>query len=141
MTRERFKFYLPAYQFLAGGCDTMTGILLVAAPAWTLHLMGVAHSSLTPTATSFVGTFVLSVGLAYLYAIRLPMNAANAARWQTIWILTALTRSLVSAFLFWKIASKQMEPAWLTVAFVDGALASVQWTGLKKGWLQFESAR
>lgn len=138
MNRKRFKIFLLAYQFLAGACDTATGVLLVFAPKWTLALMGVARHSFPPAATAFVGTFVLSVGLAYLYAARLPMNPANAPRWQTVWILTALTRSLVSGFLFWQIAIKQMEPAWLTVAFTDGALAVVQWIGLEKGWLRFD---
>lgn len=141
MNRERCKFFLLAYQFFAGSCDTATGILLIFAPKWTLALMGVSHSSFSSAATSFVGTFVLSVGLGYLYATRLPMNPANAPRWQTIWILTALTRSLVSGFLFWQIAIKQMEYAWLTVAFTDGALAVIQWIGLEKGWLRFDSAK
>jgi hypothetical protein len=141
MSRERIKHFLPAYQLLAGSCDTATGVFLVFAPAWTLALMGVTHSSFAPAATSFVGTFVLSVGLAYLYALRLPMNPANAPRWQTVWLLTALTRTLVAAFLLWQIAARQMESAWLMVAFTDGALAAVQWIGLAKGWLRFDSAK
>ena len=141
MKRERFKYGLLTYQLLAGACDTATGILLIVAPAWTLAVMGVAHSSFPHAATSFVGTFVCAVGLAYLYAARLPMNLANAPRWQTTWALTALIRSLVSVFLFWQIAIKQMEMAWLTVALTDGALAMVQWIGLGKGWLQFDFAK
>jgi hypothetical protein len=145
MNRERFnfnfKFLLLAYQIPAGLCDATTGLLLIFAPAWTLALMGVKHSSFPPAAGSFVGTFVLSVGLSYLYAAKLPMNAANAPRWQTVWILTALIRSLVAAFLFWQIARHQMETAWRTVALTDGALAAVQWVGLGNGWLKFDSAK
>jgi hypothetical protein len=140
MNRERLKFILLAYQLLAGVCDTMTGVLLVLAPTWTLTLMGVAHHSFSPQATSFVGTFVLSVGLAYFYAACWPMTSAHAARWQAVWFLTALTRTLVAGFLAWQIAAKQMESAWLTVAFTDGALAAIQWTGLAKGWLRFDFA-
>jgi hypothetical protein len=141
MSRERFTFFLVAYQLLAGSCDTATGLLLIVAPAWTLALMDVSHSSFTPAATSFVGTFVLAVGLSYLYALRLPMDSANAPRWQTVWLLTALTRTLVAGFLLWQIGTKQMEFAWMTVALSDGALAAVQWTGLAKGWLRFDFAK
>ena len=137
MSRERFKLFLLTYQFLAGFCDTVTGLLLIFAPACTLALMGVAHNSFPSAAISFVGTFVMSVGLAYLYALRLPMNPANAPRWQTVWLLTALTRTLVAGFLLWQIITEQMESAWLMVAFTDGMLAAVQWTGLAKGWLRF----
>ena len=140
MSQDRFKLFLLLYQLLAGSGDAATGLLLIVAPAWTLALMGVTHGSFTPAATSFVGTFVLSVGLAYLYVLRLPMNPAYAPRWQTVWLLTALTRTLVAGFLAWKIIAGQMESAWLTVAFTDGALAVVQWTGLAKGWLQFDCA-
>lgn len=141
MSRERFTFFLVAYQFLAGFCDTATGLLLIMAPAWTLALMGISHSFFAPAATSFIGTFVLAVGLTYLYALRLPLDSSNAPRWQTIWLLTALTRSLVAGFLLLQIGSKQMEFAWLTVAVSDGALASVQWIGLAKGWLRFDFAK
>jgi len=138
MNRNRFKQFLLVYQLLAGSCDTATGVLLIFAPAWTLTLMGVAHSSFAPVATSFVGTFVLSVGLAYLYAAKLPMNPANAPRWQTVWLLTALSRTLVAGFLVWQIITKQMESAWITVALTDGVLATAQWIGLAKGWLRFD---
>jgi hypothetical protein len=87
---------------------------------------------------SFVGAFVLSVGLAYLCAARWPMNSRFAPRWQTVWLLTALSRSLVAIFLTWQIIAGKMETAWLTVALTDGALATVQWIGLKRGWLNFK---
>jgi hypothetical protein len=45
---------------------------------------------------------------------------------------------LVAGFLLWQIVTDQMESAWLMVAFTDGVLAAVQWTGLAKGWLQFD---
>jgi hypothetical protein len=69
------------------------------------------------------------------------MNPANAPRWQTVWFLTALTRTLVAAFLLWQIAAQRMESTWLTVALTDGAFAAVQWIGLAKGWLRFDSEK
>jgi hypothetical protein len=130
--------WLPAYQWLAGLCDTSTGVMLVFAPAWTLRVMGLHQLPSPIEFVSFVGAFVLSVGLAYFYAARWPMNSRFAPRWQTVWFLTALSRSFVAMFLTWQIIAGKMEIAWLTVAFTDGALATVQWIGLKLGWLNFK---
>jgi len=130
--------WLPAYQWLAGLCDFTTGVMLVATPGWTLRLMGVHAGPQPMEFAAFVGVFVLSVGVAYWYAARLPMNATNAARWQTVWWLTALSRTLVAGFLFWKISAGTMETAWLTVALTDGCLAVFQWVGLGRNWLSFK---
>jgi hypothetical protein len=130
--------WLPIFQWLAGSCDTATGVLLVVAPAWTLKLMGVQWLPQPIEFASFVGVFVLGVGLAYLSLARLPLNAKTAPRWQTGWALTALIRSLVAGFLTWQILAGRMENAWLAVAATDGALAIFQWTGLKCGWLDFK---
>lgn len=130
--------WLPAYQWLAGLCDASTGVLLVFAPAWTLKLMGVRQMPQPVEFVSFVGAFVLGVGLAYFYAARLPLKSNNAARWQAVWFLTALSRTLVASFLFWKILAGQMERAWAAVALTDGVLAALQWTGLSLGWLDFK---
>ena len=130
--------WLPAYQWLAGAGDTATGGLLVLAPAWTLKLMGVQQLPQPVDFASFIGVFVLGVGMAYWYAARLPFDSKSAPRWQTVWSLTALTRSLVAGFLTWQILAGRMEKAWLAVAATDGALAIFQGIGLKRGWLDFK---
>lgn len=131
--------WLPAYQWLAGLCDATTGVLLVVAPGWTLALMGVKEMPVPLEFASFIGVFVLSVGWACLHAAGLPRNAANAPRWQTVWWVTALTRTLVAVFLLAKILTGHMEIAWLTVAVTDGALAIFQWHGLRANWLDFKA--
>ncbi len=133
---SRSRQLLTAYQWLAGASDTGTGLLLIAAPAWTLHLMGV-HILPRPIAfASFIGVFVLSVGLTYLVvAARWPLTRGNAFLWRTQWMLTALIRSLVALFLFVEIIAGSMEPAWATVALTDSALAAIQWIGLARKWL------
>jgi hypothetical protein len=131
--------WLPAYQWVAGSGDTATGFLLVVAPVWTLKLMGIQQLPQPIAFAGFVGVFVLGVGLAYFYAARLPLNARNAPRWQTVWWLTALIRSLVAVFIAWQIFSGRMEKTWLTVAVTDGVLAIFQWTGLIRGWLDFKN--
>jgi hypothetical protein len=127
--------WLPVFQWLAGSCDTVTGVLLVFAPAWTLQLMGVQRLPQPVEFASFVGVFVLGVGLAYLSIALLPLNAKTAPRWQTVWNLTALIRFLVAGFLTWQILAGRMEKVWLAVAVTDGALAIFQWIGLRRGWL------
>ncbi|HTL73257.1 MAG TPA: hypothetical protein VL863_08130 [bacterium] len=130
--------WLPVFQWLAGSCDTATGVLLVFTPAWTLKLMGVQRLPQPIEFVSFVGVFVLGVGLAYLSIARLPLNAKTAPRWQTVWRLTALIRALVAGFLSWQILTSRMETAWLAVAVTDGALALIQWFGLQRCWLDFK---
>lgn len=130
--------WLPLFQWLAGTGDTATGGLLVFAPAWTLKLMGVQQLPQPVEFASFIGVFVLGVGLAYWMAARWPMNSQTSPRWQTVWVLTALIRSLVAGFLTWQILAGRMEKTWATVALTDGALAVFQWTGLKCGWLNFQ---
>jgi hypothetical protein len=131
--------WILTYQYLAGLSDTSTGILLLFAPAWTLTLMGVHRLPQPIEYASFVGVFVLGVGLAYLSITRLALHAVNTPRWQTVWVLTALIRMLVAAFLLAEILAGRMEPAWSTVALWDGALSVIQWVGLGRGWLNFES--
>jgi hypothetical protein len=138
MTRRPSSFWLLTYQYFAGMADTSTGWLLVFEPQWTLTLMGVRRIPQPIEFASFVGVFVLGVGVTYLYATRLPLIAANAPRWQTVWALTALIRTLVGVFLLGELLAGRMEPAWLTVAVTDGMLALIQWIGLGMGWLNFE---
>jgi hypothetical protein len=129
--------WLLVYQWLAGACDTGTGLLLVAAPEWTLGLMGIRHGPEPAVFAGFIGAFVLAVGAAYLFTACLPMDAGHARSWQTAWILTALVRTTVAGFLTWQLSAGRMEMAWSSVALTDGALALFQWLGLKKGWLHF----
>jgi hypothetical protein len=138
MTKHPSSLWLLTYQYLAGLGDTSTGWLLVFEPQWTLTLMGVHRIPQPIEFASFVGVFVLGVGVTYLYATRLPLIAANAPRWQTVWAVTALIRTSVAVFLLGEILAGRMEPAWLTVAITDGALALIQWIGLGMGWLNFE---
>ena len=138
MTKHRALFWLLTYQYLAGLSDTSAGWFLVLEPQWTLTLMGVRRIPQPIEFASFVGVFVLGVGVTYLYATRLPFVAFNTARWQTIWALTALIRTLVAVFLLGEILLGRMERAWLAVAVTDGTLALIQWIGLSKGWLNFE---
>ncbi len=130
------RTWLIVYQSLAGLCDTSTGLLLIAAPAWTLGLMGLTIVPQPIAFVRYIGVFVLGVGLTYLWAaLRWPLTPRATAGWSTQWKLTALLRTLVALFILWQVTAGEMESKWITVALSDGAFALIQWTGLQKGWL------
>lgn len=127
------KRLLKLYQLLAGLCDTNTGLLLIVVPAWTLHLMGVGAPPLPLAFASFVGAFVLSVGLSYFLVLGSPDTTSS---WKTQWQVTALVRTSVALVLLSEIALGRMELAWIMVAMTDALLAAIQWFGLFRGWLK-----
>jgi hypothetical protein len=123
------------YQLLTGLSDASTGALLIVVPGMTLRLMHIqAPADATPF-LSFIGAFVLSVGLACLYGAWLVYCGDQLSKLQTVWLLTAITRSAVAIFVVSAVIAGTLEPGWLTVAAFDGAFALVQANGLRKGWL------
>jgi len=129
---------LQIYQWIWGGCDGLTGLLLVLAPERTLHWMGIRHLPQSPEMVSFVGVFVLAVGLAYLTVTQVPRTQKQAAQWQTVWLVTAISRTLVASFLIWQTLSGRMEGGWAVVWGTDLSLGVLQITGLKLKWLEPE---
>ena len=126
---------LLAYQLLTGLSDGSTGVLLIFAPAVALRVM---HLQVSPSALpflSYIGAFVLSVGVACLYGAFLVTRADFAPKLEVVWLLTAITRGLVAVFVISKIVSGTLEAGWMTVAVSDGALALLQAIGLSQGWL------
>ena len=127
---------LLGYQLITGLSDTTTGLLLIVAPATTLHLMSLHAPPDSLPFLSYVGVFVLSVGMACLYgAWLLTTRPVLMQKLQTVWLLTAITRGLVALFIVARIFSGSLEPGWITVALTDGAFALLQMTGLARGWL------
>ena len=86
------------YQLLTGISDSSTGVLLVVAPALTLHMLDLSARSGALVYLSFVGAFVFSVGLACLYGALLAHRGDNKARLEMVWLLTAFTRASVALF-------------------------------------------
>jgi hypothetical protein len=127
---------LIAYQFLTGLSDTSTGILLIAAPAMTLRLLKLHAVAAILPFLSYIGVFVLSVGLTCLYGGLLAVKSAPADKLEVVWLLTAITRGLVAVFLVVKVSSGALEPGWSTVTITDGAFALIQFIGLAEGWLR-----
>jgi hypothetical protein len=126
---------LIAYQLLIGISDTATGALLVLAPVFTLQLMGLHVPADALPFISFIGAFVLSVGLACLYGARVLIRRASPCRLETVWLLTAITRAGVAAFVIAQVLAHSLEAGWLTVAVTDGACVVFQAVGLRRGWV------
>jgi len=128
--------WLILYQYAAGLCDTGTGLLLIAAPAWTLSFMGLAIVPQPIAFARYIGVFVLSVGLTYLWAaLCWPLAEPAPIAWSTQWKITALIRTLIALFVVWQVTTGEIENRWITVALSDGAFALIQWIGLAQGWL------
>ena len=130
------RHWLILYQYIAGLCDSIAGLLLIAAPEWTLRLMGLTVIPQPVAFVRYIGVFVLSVGLSYVWAaVRWPLTSHAHIGWSTQWKITAMIRTLVALFVVWQVASASIEGKWITVALSDSAFAIIQWTGLQQGWL------
>jgi hypothetical protein len=125
-----------AYQFVTGLSDTVTGILLCAAPAFTLRMMGVRAPADALPYVGYIGAFVLSVGLASLYGARILRLPGSTERIETVWFVTALSRAAVALYLLPEISIGNFQHGWLSVVLFDGACALVQGIGLRRGWLR-----
>jgi hypothetical protein len=129
------RLLLLGYQLLTGLSDASTGILLLAAPAATLQLMRLHVPLEALPFISYIGVFVLSVGVACLYGALLVRRSAATQKLEVVWLLTAITRGLVALFVLAKILSGGLETGWITVALTDGIFAALQSIGLMQGWL------
>lgn len=124
------------YHYLAGITDTLTGLLLLFAPAWTLHLMGVSHPPRPIWYASYIGVFVFCVGVSYFAILRSRWaQSTRATCWRTQWMITALIRSAIAIFILAKIATDNMSIVWMAVVLTDGFYASIQWIGLRRNWI------
>lgn len=126
------------YQICVAISDSCTGLLLLGAPLFTLRAM---HLSAPPGAVvylSWIGVFVASVGFSCAYGVKLMACRGCSNRLETIWILTALTRAMVAAFLCMNIASRNLEPGWCTLALFDGTCACLQVFAVRRGWIKNE---
>ena len=126
---------LLAYQLVAGVSDSLTGAFLIVEPAWTLSLLGLHVPADALPFLSFIGAFVFAIGLSYLYGASLVIRPGCASRLEALWIVTAIVRCSVAAFVIARVASEVLEPGWLIIAFFDGACVLIQAVGLRQGWL------
>ena len=102
---------LLAYQLLTGLSDGSTGLLLLFAPALTLRLMGLHVAVDALPFLSYIGAFVLSVGIACFYGASLVGHRDGNAKLEVVWLLTAITRGLVAVFVVTQILPGGLRPA------------------------------
>ncbi|MGP8227681.1 MAG: hypothetical protein ACLQGT_16185 [Terracidiphilus sp.] len=126
---------LIGYQLLTGISDTLTGALLMIAPGFTLDLMRLHAPAVALPYLSFIGSFVLAVGLSCLYGAWLMLRGGSPCRLEMVWLLTAITRASVAIFIVAQLLAHTLEAGWFTVALSDGACVLIQAMGLRKGWL------
>ena len=129
------RFSILGYQLLTGISDSSTGALLMIAPAFALRLMHLSTPSDALTYVSFIGAFVLSVGLACLYGALLAYHNGSRTKLEIVWLLTAFTRAGVAVFVMAQVLANALEAGWAMVAIFDGACVFIQAIGLRKGWL------
>ena len=112
--------------FLAVGAgEIFTGLLLLGAPDWTLERLGIAVLPAEPIYLRFVGAFVTSVGISYLWGF-LPAARAAAERQRTVLAVTALQRITVALFLAVSVSLSALSPPWTAVALYDATVAVFQ---------------
>ena len=117
---------------LAGGGDAATGLLLLAAPALVLHLLGLERPAADLALLRFVGVFVACVGVAYLHPW-LRRRSARQPRLLAALEMTAGIRLAVALFLGIAVASSTLEIPWLRVGLYDAAVALAQIGLLARG--------
>jgi hypothetical protein len=88
--------------------------------------MGVGRVPTDAVLVSFIGAFVLSVGLSYLLFLSYPESRGAGERVRTLWLITGVQRICVALFVALAAISKRLEAAWLLVSVYDLAIAVVQ---------------
>lgn len=126
---------LLVYQLMIGLSDTATGALLIVAPAMTLRLMRLQAPCDALVYLSFVGAFVMAVGLCCLYGAYLTWCDGCEKRLTTVWLLTAMLRASVAVFVAAQVMKGTLQTGWILVAAFDGACVLIQAVGVRRGWL------
>ncbi len=126
---------LLGYQWLTGASDTLTGALLYVAPLFTLQLMGVRAVEDASAYISYIGAFVLAVGLSGLYGAYVVSCRLQPERLEVVWLLTAFSRAAVAIYVAKAVLLGALDPAWMSVAAFDGFCVLVQGVGLKRNWI------
>jgi hypothetical protein len=126
--------FLKFWSIGAGLMDALTGLLLVVAPEVVLGLLRIAPPSQDALVfVSWIGVFVLGVGVSYGFAL-----GRDRGRGEAVWMFTAVVRLLVAGFLTWKTASGALSSAWVVVALSDAGVAAVQLVIVALGWWKEE---
>ena len=119
------------YALLAGACDGLTGILLLAAPVFTLKLMGIHTLPAEPVYMQWIGAFVFGVGFSYFLPFLTSDPNTRRRRLISLFEFTACIRFVIAAFTGISIMRGALDAAWMVVSMTDLTLASIQIVFLK----------
>ncbi len=121
--------FLRYWSIAVGAMDALTGLLLILAPGPVLKMLGVAPPPPESLVLlSWIGVFVMAVGLSYSMAL------GRRGRAEAVWGFTALVRIMVAVFLTIQILAGTMASAWALVGISDAFVAVVQFVILRRGW-------
>ncbi|WP_420239016.1 hypothetical protein ACOBR2_05330 [Telmatobacter bradus] len=129
------RIFLLVYQIGVACSDTLTGASLIIAPAFTLCRMGIVINDASQVYISYIGAFVLGIGLSCGYGALVLILRGDRTRVQMVWLLTAIVRGSVAVFVTEQVLSHSLAPGWIGVAVFDGVCALVQGIGLRQEWL------
>lgn len=111
--------------------DAGTGILLIAAPAFTLRLMGLDSASEPIVYLRFIGAFVFAIGSLYGLGWRY-LKSGRMIEWSVVWVATGWARLCVGTTVLGLIASGGLNVAWISVPVADLGLGVFQFWYLQK---------
>lgn len=120
------RAWASAFCWLAGLCDFSTGVMLVAAPDFTLRLMGIETLPVEPVFTRFIGAFVASVGFSYLFPFLCLRGVTRERCVEGMLVTTTIIRLFIAAFTGTAIARGWLAASWMTVPLSDLMIAAVQ---------------
>lgn len=128
--------FLKFWSVAVGSMDALTGLLLIFVPDLVLRMLKIDPPSADAMVfISWIGVFVMSVGLSYGLAL-----GGRRSRGEAVWMFTSLVRIMVAVFLTTKILGGSLQMAWMLVAAADASVALVQVVILRKRWWR-EGAR
>ena len=121
--------FLKFWSIAVGSMDALTGILLIFFPVLVLKMLNIDLPSADALVfLSWIGVFVMSVGLSYGLAL------GKRGRAEAVWIFTSLVRIMVAVFLTGRILDGSLQRAWALVALSDAVVALIQIAILRAGW-------
>jgi len=115
-----------------GLMDSMSGLLLMLAPALALKLMMIPQAVEPPVMLSFVGAFVFGVGTSYLLALGLDGRYKLLT---PMLVFTMWMRVVVALFTGLAVFRGDLAWQWASVPVTDAGVALLQAVILWKGWL------
>jgi cytochrome b subunit of formate dehydrogenase len=121
--KERFTLGFTA---IAGLMDSVSGLMLVIAPEFTLRIMGVPVVYTDWIFIQFVGAFVFAVGSTYLIGLEAVLAKGSWLDLKVVWKMTAFIRLAICAFTGLAIYTGNLEPYWISVPATDGIMALFQ---------------